>query len=201
MFSPGDLDLEALFRDPSVFESNRSWREAGFDVVVGDGDKSSIMVASHLDAPGYLFKSYSDAKVSPKDQRKNYRRRIEGADKLRALVDRKRLTSIVVPGKHLHTLPRKRSYVLVVEQIQLQSNDASRQSYREISDATLRQLCVVLRKFRGLDSGVRNVPFTTTGQIAFIDTERWDEKKKRAPLRRLRDYLSSDQWRRAKKMF
>lgn len=51
-----------------------------------------------------------------------------------------------------------------------------------------------LLAFRGLDSGVRNVPFTSGGKIAFIDTERWDEQsEKKVWLRRIREYLSDEQ--------
>ncbi len=179
-----------------MFDSARDWQKAGFEVA-GQGTESDIMVASHPAAGGYLFKKYS-RKVSPKDQRKNYRRRVEGADKLRELIADQRLTQVVVPGKHLHELPSKfdrkgeHAFVLVVERMTLLDTSQSKQRYRQIDDETLRQLCVVLRVFRGLDSGVRNVPFTDAGQIAFVDTERWD-KPREVPLRRLREYLTREQ--------
>jgi hypothetical protein len=196
MFAPTSLDLKGLFHETHMFDSTRSWREAGFSVE-GRGTESSIMVASHPSAPGYLFKRYSK-KVSLKKQLRNYRRRVEGAEKLRAFVASRGLNRIAVPGKYMHDLGHKFSrrgvhaFVLVVERLPLLDSAASKQMYRALDDEGLRQLCVVLVAFRGLDSGVRNVPFTDQGQMAFIDTERWKEKKK-ITLKRIREYLSGDQ--------
>jgi len=197
MFPPPANVIRELFRDPDMFDSTSSWQQAGF-AVEGEGEKSNIMVASHPSAPGVLFKKYSK-KISLKKQRRNYQRRVAGAEKLRKFVKAQRLTKIVVPRKHLHELPPefsrkgKSSYVLVVERLSLLESTASKRLYHEIDRETLRQLCAVLREFRGLDSGVRNVPFTSGGQIAFIDTERWDEhRESKIWLRRIREYLSSD---------
>lgn len=180
-----------------MFDRDRDWRKVGF-TVEGKGAKSDIMVAAHPSAPGYLFKKYSK-KVSLKEQLANYRRRIEGAEKLRELITAQQLTRIVVPQKYLHELPPEfahkgvSSYVLVVERLDLLKNSESKRLYREMTNEALQQLCLVLRTFQGLDSGVRNVPFTRDGQIAFIDTERWSEKKKKVHLHRIREYLSDEQ--------
>src|SRR5665811_469257 len=129
-----------------MFDSCRNWQKVGFEVT-GRGEESNIMVASHLSAPGYLFKKYSK-KVSLKDQRKNYRRRIEGAQKLHELVAAKRLTQIVAPQKYLHELPpefsRKgvSSYVLVVERLVLLESSDSKQLFRQLDNEGLRQLCL-----------------------------------------------------------
>ena len=53
MPAPTALDLRGLFRDPDMFDSNRSWRKAGFDVE-GRGDWSNIMVASRS-SPNSLY--------------------------------------------------------------------------------------------------------------------------------------------------
>jgi hypothetical protein len=205
MPAPTALDLRGLFRDPDMFDSNRSWRKAGFDVE-GRGDWSNIMVASHPSVQGYLFKKYS-AKISLKEQLENYHLRVEGADKLRAFIAAQRLTLIVVPQKLLHELPpefsRKgvSSYVLVVEKLTLLESSDSKRLFRQLDHEGLRQLCTTLLTFKGLDSGVRNVPFTDKGQIAFVDTERWDEhNKKKIFLRRIREYLSDDQQKVVKKI-
>jgi hypothetical protein len=196
-----------LFRDPGMFESSQRWRKSGFEVE-REGAQSDIMIAHHPAAKGYLFKRYSDKKVSLKDQLKNYRCRVEGAEKLRAFVAAHRLTAIAVPQKHLLELPPTfarrgvSSYVLVVDRLPILSVHETKQRYRQISDDTLRQLCMVLLAFRGLDSGPRNLPLTDRGQIAFIDTERWNAKKeKKAFLRRIREHLSHDQRKIAEALF
>jgi hypothetical protein len=204
MFAPTALDLKGLFRDPRMFDSARRWQEAGF-AVEGEGRKSNIMVASHPSAPGYLFKKYSK-KISQKKQLENFRRRIKGAEKLRAFIAAHQLSRIVVPGKYLHELPSnfarddETAFVLVVEKMPLLTSSASKRMYRTLDNAGLEELCAVLVKFRGLDSGSRNIPFTDKGQMAFIDTERWNDNKKTA-LKRIREYLSSDQRAYAKKLF
>ncbi len=198
MFPPTVSVLQGLFRDPSMFDSHRDWRKAGFEVE-GKGVESDIMVASHPSAQGCLFKKYSK-KVSLKEQLKNYRRRVEGAQKLREFIAEQQLVRIVVPQKYLHELPpefsRKgvSSYMLVVERIALLSTAASKQQYLTMDNETLEQLCTVLLMFQYLDSGIRNIPVTDHGQIAFVDTERWDpHETKKIPLRHLREYLSDDQ--------
>lgn len=166
---------------------------------------SDIMVAGHASVSDQLFKKYNND-VSLKDQLKNYRRRVEGAEKLRAFIATERLTQIVAPRKRLQELPPSfahkgmTSYVLVVDRLELLSSSESKQLYRQIDNETLRQLCTVLRTFRGLDSGARNVPFTRSGQIAFVDTERWEDDRD-VPLRRIRGYLSDEQRRFAEEFF
>jgi hypothetical protein len=202
---PTALALEGLFRDPDMFDSYRSWRKVGFDVE-GKGALSDIMVASHPSVPSYLFKKYSK-KISLKEQHKNYSRRVEGADKLREFIAAEQLTRIAVPWKQLHELPSEfsrkgvSSYVLVVERLALLDSFEARQKFRQLDNEGLRQLCTVLLEFRGLDSGVRNVSFTDGGQIAFVDTERWDEhRENKIFLRRIREYLSDDQRKAVKKI-
>lgn len=183
-----------------MFDSNHNWQKEGF-AVEGKGAKSDIMVASHPSAPGYLFKKYSK-KISPKDQLKNYQRRIEGAAKLKEFIATHQIAHVVVPQKFLYELPaafsRKgaASYVLVVERLMLLPSRDAKPLFQTLSEPALRQLCAILLAFRGLDSGVRNVSFTTDGQIAFVDTERWDERrKKKRWLHRIREYLTEDQRR------
>jgi hypothetical protein len=180
-----------------MFESPKRWQKAGFDVD-GEGTESNIMVASHASVPGVLFKRYSD-EVSSKKQLENYRRRVEGAEKLREFIAQRHLTHVVVPQKLLHELPsafarKGTAYVLVVERLELLDASDSKKQFGRMSDETLRELCAVLAVFRGLDSGARNVPFTRGGQIAFIDTERWNDDRDEW-LRRIRGYLSESQRR------
>jgi hypothetical protein len=190
-----------LFRDPQMFSSPSRWREAGFDVT-GKGIWSGIMVASHPTVPGHLFKKYGDT-VSLQAQLENYQCRVEGANKLRQFILDQRLTRVLVPRKFLYELPSMFSsggiaaHVLIVERIPILSRSDSKRMFRAIPDDVLRELCLVMTAFRGLDSGARNVPFTSAGQVAFVDTERWNKGslKKKALLRHLKSYLSEEQRR------
>lgn len=197
MFAPTSLDLKNLFRDPDMFDSASRWQKAGF-AVEGEGRESNIMVASHASAPGYLFKKYSK-KISQKKQLENFRCRIKGAEKLRDFIVAQQLTRIAVPGKYLYELSSD-VFVLVVEKMPLLTSSESKRMYRKLDNAGLKELCAVLVEFRGLDSGARNIPFTDKGQMAFIDTERWNDNKE-SQLKRIREYLSSDQRAYAEKLF
>jgi hypothetical protein len=207
-----DPDLiKKLFVDPDMFDSADAWSEAGFKIVRSSENK--ICVASHKLAEGYLFKKYvnSGKRDSLKDQLDNYETRIEGARKLRDLIDEQHLRHVVVPRKWLRELPsnfgsrKQPAHILVVERLDLLDADASEREYGRIDADALRELCIVLHAFRGLDSTAKNVPFTTDGKIAFIDTEHWDrhsgKSKQRKFLRYIEAHLSSDRRGLAKKLW
>jgi hypothetical protein len=185
-----------------MFESADDWADEGFEILRASDNK--ITVASHRSVPGYLFKKYvsSGKRASQEDQLDNYQTRLEGARLLRGLIDDKKLKHVVVPGKWLRTLPeefgsrREPSHILVVERLDLLDADESEQAYRRIDESVLRDLCVALYAFRGLDSTAKNLPHTTDGKVAFVDTEHWnrhsDRKKSRQRpwLKYLSEHLS-----------
>ena len=195
------VNFSDLFPAPSMFDSPRSWAAQGF-TVLDRHDESRVMVAAHSLAPGLLFKKYSNAvKV---DQCRNYDARVEGADRLRAFVREHGLEHVVVPRKHLVDLPRSHGpceHVLVVDKIDVLRVKETERGYRAISEAVLRELCLVLFRFRGLDSIVDNVALTTAGKIAFIDTEHWSGGRRRPYLRYIRRFLSREHRQLAKKLF
>lgn len=205
-----DVEIDQLFHDPDMFRSRDDWRDAGFEVL-GRSSDSKIMVASHASTPGVLFKKYAD-EISLKEQIENYERRVEGARRVRELIAARSLTRVVAPKKRIAELPRRfagkkrSSYVLIVEQLPILSEDASRRAYEDIDEGTLHDLIVVLSAFRGLDSTVKNVPFTSRGQVAFIDTEHWDRhadrdwRDQRPFLKYIGEYLSSDSRKLAKRI-
>ena len=194
-FDPKSLDLGRLFTDPDMFDSRRTWRRAGFDVL-DPAKAAECMVAAHPSAPGYLFKKYADD-VSRKEQHANYAARIEGAARLAELVRRReRLEHVVVPRKHLHDLPRsfgKSSCVLVVERLDVVGPGASERRYHDIADGVLRDLLRVLVALPGLDSNSKNVQFTRDGKIAFVDLENWGRTDRdKVKLKSIGEYLSKD---------
>jgi hypothetical protein len=186
--------VERLFRDPDMFDSREHFRAAGFEVN-RRSNLGKIMVGSHAAAEGFLFKKYS-RDVSLRDQLENYECRVKGAGRLRALIEEHRLRHVVVPRKWILELPREfssrgsRSHVLVVERLDLLDTEDSQRAYRHIDEEVLRELCLVVHEFRGLDSNVKNVPFTRQGQVAFVDTEHWDRHRRSARLRHLREHMS-----------
>jgi hypothetical protein len=199
---PAALDLKALFSDKHMFVSRRSWSAMGFQVL-DRADNGKIMVAAHPSAPGLLFKKYCDDK-SLKDQRANYKRRVEGADRLRSFVDKQFLRHVAVPRKQLLELPRpfsRRAYILVVERLDLLNDEQTRAVYHDLDPDILRELSVVLFHFRGMDSNAKNVPLIADGRVAFIDTEHWDRDNNKIYLHQLRAHLSIDRCELSKTIF
>lgn len=201
---PAAIDFAALFRDAGMFESRSAWGEAGFQVF-NRANNGKIMVARHPSVHGLLFKKYSDD-VEQKDQLRNFERRAEGAARLRAFADSRRLSRVVVPRKWIFELPRAvsrrdKAHVLVVEQLDLLGDEQTKAAYQRIELEVLRELCTVLFHFRGMDSNGKNLPFTTDGRIAFIDTEHWDRATSKDYLHHVGEYLPGARYKAAKKIF
>ncbi len=201
---PTALDLKALFRDADMFASRRAWGAAGF-LVFDRPNNGKIMVARHPSVQGLLFKKYSND-MRQKEQLKNYERRVEGAGRLRAFIGKQHLQHLAVPRKWLLELPRtsareEPSHVLVVEQLDLLSDEQTKAAYHRINPNVLRELCNLIFHFRGMDSNGKNLPFVADGRIALIDTEHWDRGSRKHYLHQVREYLSADRRKLAKKIF
>lgn len=169
---PLSLDLKALFRKPDMFDSSDDWRAAGFKIIRESDTK--IVVAKHKSAAGYLFKKYTNA-MSLKEQLQRYTRRIEGANKLRTLIDEMNSKHMIISPKWLYELPfsqKTPSYLVIVRELPVfdRDSDESEAKHRRIDLDVLRELTVVWFRCRGLDFTAKNAPFTNKGQIAFIDT-------------------------------
>jgi hypothetical protein len=198
------MDLEALFRDPSMFDSRDAWRRAGF-TIVAPGKPTECMVASHPSAPGVLFKKYANDNLSTKKQNKNYATRIEGATKLASFITKERLAHVVVPNKQVRDLPRrfgKDARIMIVDWLDIYGPDESMARYRDMAEPVLRELLRVIVKFKGLDSNAKNIPFTKDGKIAFVDLEHWDHREddKDVRLKSIENYLSNDKLKLARKI-
>lgn len=187
-----------------MFDSRHTWGNAGFHVL-DRANNGKIMVAAHPSVRGLLFKKYS-TDLAQKDQLKNYERRVEGASRLRAFVEKQHLARVVVPRKWLLELPpplsrKETSHVLVVEQLDLLNDAQTKVSYQRIDLGLLKELCLVLFHFRGMDSNAKNLPFVADGRIALIDTEHWDRGSSKAYLHQVGEHMSAERRKIAKKIF
>ena len=172
---PPEVDLDSIFHGKSLFDSVGRLDEAGFQIVRGSKDR--VTVFGHPSLPGYLFKKFlRTVEHSYEKQLAKYERRVGGARALRAHLEALDIHSIVAPRKWLCELPtRFRSggrpeYVVLVEKYDLLERDDTKKRYRRVSRDTVRDLCTIFFTFKGVDFAARNTPFTTEGQIAFIDT-------------------------------
>ena len=192
-FDPTSLDLDAWFVDPDMFRSRKAWHRAGFDIL-NPAKNTECMVAAHPSAPGYLFKKYPDDFRSQREQRENFSARVEGSERLARLITKRDLKHIVAPRKHVHVLPRsfgKDTQVLIVERLDILGTEKTEACFHDIAEPVLRELILVLVRYRGLDSNSKNVQFTTDGKIAFIDLENWQRAyRKEVRLRSISTYMS-----------
>lgn len=195
--------LKALFENSHMFESNDQLKQAGFHPF-NKRSQPSLMVASHPAIKGYLIKKFKN-EVPQDKQLDNYLDRISGAKALRKFIKVNKLQHIVVPQKWLYRLPKsfadlqtgERTYILIVEHMDIcnggnNPNGTVGTKYHNMDFDILRELCIVLYYFRGLDSSLRNMPFTHQNTIAFVDTEKWWDKDREGFLRRAISYLSQD---------
>jgi len=207
---PLQEQLKAIFLDSLMFETPHHWQLAGFQVF--NRVHRGLMVARYPSINGYLFKKFQNH-IPTTNQLDNYLKRITGALALDHFIRRHHLQYIVVPKKWLYLLPKKfsdpktkeRSYILIVEEMDICSGGADplgevAQKYSHIEKETLQELCLVLYHFRGLDSMLHNMPFTYQDKIAFIDTEKWNIKRK-GYLRHAMAYLPLDKQQEALMIF
>lgn len=202
--------LKDLFVRPKMFNSKNEWRAAGFNV--SNRVHRGLMVASHPNAKGYLFKKFQSI-ISQKEQLENFLERLEGADALRQFIQKRKMQHIIVPQKWLYKLPKiftgdtseERAYILIVEKIDLCEGCSHNigqiaPKYYNMDYETLKELCNVVYFFRGLDSVLGNMPFTRQNQIAFIDTEKW-RLNRPGYFRKAMPFLSPDRQRYALTIF
>ena len=173
---PFDLQrIDGLFHEPRIFDSADRLMRAGFEVLK-DTRPGKIIVFARPDFPEVIFKKYAND-TSPGEQLDNYRDRLRGAEALDGLIASRQLRHILVPHKHLHELPksfalrklRKKhpSYVLICERMHLLPRKKNKDRYQaDIDEDVLRELCLVVSRFRALDSGFHNMPFTTSGKAS-----------------------------------
>jgi hypothetical protein len=182
--------LADLFHDPHMFDSQSHLKRAGFKVKSGNS-RTKLMVAGHSSIPNHLLKKFPNS-VSQSKQLDNFIRRIKGARTLRNAIQKHNFKHLVVPEKWLYKLPKQfpsHSYVLVVEKMDIYDdgndpNGETRKRYYNIDKEVLTELCILLHEVGGCDSLPRNIPFTRSGQIAFIDTEHVGTTKTREQFHR-----------------
>lgn len=203
-------NLKALFQNDSMFKSPDHLAQEGFQV--NQRMNRGLMVAGHPLLSNYLIKKFEN-RVPQDKQTKNFLSRINGARALREFIDSNHLLRVTVPQKWLYPLPElfsdsktgERSYVLIVEKMDILSEGKDpkgkvARKYSTIDQEILREVCIVLYTFRGLDSELHNHPFTHQNQIAFIDTEKWEEERS-GFLRRIRHFLSKKNKKYADEVF
>lgn len=105
-----------------------------------------------------------------------------GAEKVRNLIEEKKIKFFTVPDKWIYPLPefpkpikikQSQLVVLVVTDMNLVSKFETREAWKSIiTQEHLDELYCILSHGHGSSGLVRNVPYTKNGTFAFVDTEK-----------------------------
>jgi hypothetical protein len=204
---PLQKQLKNLFKDPEMFRSPRSFRQAGF-LVSKSYRERHVMIGRHPHIPNYIFKKFRN-QIPQHDQLANYLKRVNGARHLRKFIDLNHLSHVVVPQKWIYRLPKQysdsetkeRTYILIVEDMNIYNSKESIKRYHTIPFDVLKELCIVVYYFRGFDSIPNNLPFTQSDKIAFVDTEKWDDWNREYFLLRIVPHMNEDRKQYAQLLF
>jgi len=173
--------LDRIFSASRVLASIDAMKKAGF--INPKIRARKIIIGVHPQLKGYLLKVFLDkAKI---DELAKFTKRIEGALLIKDAIDKFGYNHMMkVPKKWIYQLPANpaaragskiypKKYVLVVEDMNIESDVRNRELYKTaITNTQLDALFNILTTCGLIDSTfVPNIPFTKDGYISFIDTE------------------------------
>lgn len=176
--------MDSLFSSSRVIENESSFALAGFHTLFAQ-ENSFIRVAQHASLPGFLLKVYLDSEHRQKKGMPGWEwltRRCEGAKNIRHLIKRKNLKYFTVPDKWLYPLPAPSTteiakdsiqpVVLVVTRMNLVSTEETLEAWlTKITPRHLDELYCILSHGYSSCFLMLNIPYTTEGVFACIDTE------------------------------
>jgi len=172
--------LDTLFSTHNVLFSTATFKKAGF--YNSQERRKGLIVTGHPNFPGYLFKLYLES--SGTDEVEQYSKRINGAVLIQNALDNYKYNHIMkVPKKLVYAVPAEskvyqpgkypKKYILVVEDMDIFSDDENRKLYKTI--ITREHLDALFNVLTGCllsdSTWLPNIPFSHDGRIAFIDTE------------------------------
>lgn len=182
--------LDRMFFENRVTFSLKTLKAAGFKAS-RPRKFTKIIVASHPDHPEYIFKLFIDAQryeksISVYDY---WILRIRGARLIQEQIDKRGLSHLFkVPKKYLYPLPESSScssdfyskdYLLVEDNMDIYPDSENNKIWKsdQVSQEHLQHLFTLVKTL-GLSGSVKpaNVPFSTDGRIAFVDTQAFHRK-------------------------
>ncbi len=200
--------LDLIFYRSRATQDMNSLVEAGFQIH-SKKSRSFIVVASHPDVPGYLFKLHLDDELRQKRHKPGwwwFCQRCIGAKAIRKVIEKKKYDLVRAPQKYIYPLPlypetpnhpgyQRKNVILVVEKFDLLNDQENWDKWHQDGMTTkhLDQIYGVLSRCGGDSMRPDNIPFDTEGRICFIDTEypgkspRWEVTRDYLPPN-LRDY-------------
>jgi len=166
---------ERSFRDVETFAKK------GFVILRENHKKHDyvFVAAKHPLLEGYVVKAFLFGEKGlsfhfSEYTRQNFSARITNALKIKEFIEQKKCRFLTVPNKWIYEVPLKNDKappctLLLAEEMTLLSDN--KKAYLHLSKRQIEELCLVLTTFGTCDFIVSNMPVTSRGKIAFIDTE------------------------------
>lgn len=195
--------LDGIFNQTRAIENEKSFDDAGF-ITLFKQQISFIRVAKHPALKGYLMKVYLDSELRQRRGLPGWlwlTERCKGAEKIRKLIEKKKLKYFSVPDKWLYPLPidpspvleqgqSRQTVVLLVTDMKLTSQAESWRAWREkVTTRHLDELYCILSHGFSSTYLITNIPYTTSGKFTCIDTE---HPKRKLDYQRVKQYLSAE---------
>lgn len=207
-YLPHDHDLkpilDRIFTESRATLSPDSLKKAGF-TSSKPRKYTHVIVTTHPDAPGWVFKLYLDSQIPHKKQseREHWEDRAKGALLIAQIIEENGFQSLFkVPKKWIYVLPDQpkapngyvvKETILVEEDMQILSNKENLNKWKSsgVSQELLSALYIIIRD-AGLSDCLKpaNIPFSTDGKVAFVDTELHSQTK--IKYKELGGYLSKE---------
>ncbi len=182
---PMKAKLDVIFSKARATTSVETLKAAGFKCLpLRKWD--NVMVAWHSKLKGHLVKFYLDDQIGIPDL-ETLIKRIYGAEKIRTAINEFGYQKMFkVPRKWLYPLPdlpaslpglQRKKFILVEEDMSLYSSYDNEQLWKNsVNKKTLAALFHLLESLGLTDSVyITNIPFSTDGRLAFIDTEHYSK--------------------------
>ena len=177
--------LDQLFTNSRASQDPQTLENAGFKLLSKQG-RSFIHVANHPLLPEYLLKAVVDSELRKKAGKPEwlwFSRRCECAKKIEHLIKKHKIKSFTVPQKWIYPLPLQPSppstanysqkpVVLLVKKMNLVPYAKTLDEWKHhVNKAKLKELYTIVSRIPRVSIRPDNIPLTTDGQFAFVDTE------------------------------
>jgi hypothetical protein len=180
--------LETIFHCSTVIDNEPAFREAGFEIRVKK-KRSLMRVATHPELPEYVIKVFFASELQCEREKargwKGFAARCEGAERIRQIIQERRIQHFHVPRKWLFYPPQDQSCslddqpaILLAEYQDLASRRSNEDAwFRQVTESHLNELYAIIEGAGGASYRPDNIPLTLGGHFAFIDTEHSSESR------------------------
>lgn len=194
---PAKRALDEIFSTPGVLANEQTVLQAGFSILCYQSGASYIRLLYHPKLEGYLLKVYLDSEAHANQRIPGWKKfvlRCEGAKNIRAFIKNRNFKCFSVPDKFLYEVPISSSIqqpvVLVVTDMKAVSAPETEYAWKNrITKKHLDELCCILSYGYGSVFLTGNLPYTTSGKFACVDTEK---PERNIDLRKVRHYFSEE---------